>query len=405
MLILLEQVQPLKWFTSVKIALPGEAFVAYAFFCVTVESISSMADAFASEFDGRFDRLYIHFDVRDHFLKLDTFIKTAENARKVIDALDETFFDGGLEYELIVLPPEEGTFLSKLALWISGGTTVVFGFLNTDVGSAYVEGLTGRNPAEWAQSFGEDHRARIDAFQVETEMPENYETGSGVIAGPPEASPISTDEACKEAAQIVVAMARGVLEKSPDELQKVGMEVGALPDAVDARADFYAACLEDRDVKRVGFTPEDEFPIPRNSFPERARKPTRKPKDEDPPEWFVSMESIYVTSPNWDKEDQKTRQWKGKDQVRRDCYFVIEDAEFWHKVKQKALHVEVLDNLKVQWAFQNIDGRPKNRRVLRVLEFNGDKLTDPLPPAAVRAIVGQYSEYEASNGPRTLFDQ
>lgn len=363
-----------------------------------------MTDALVWEFDGRSDRLYIHFDVSDHFLKLDTFIKTAESARNVIDALDETFFNSSLEYELIVLPPAEGTFLSKLAVLV-GVPGAVFVFINSDVGGAYVEGLTGRSPSEWAKSFGEDHRARIDAFQVETETPENDEAGFDVIEGPPESSPIDTDEACKEAAQIVVAMARGVLEKSPDELHKVGMELGALPDAVDARADFYAACIEDGEVKRVGFTPDDDFPIPRNSFPERAQKPARKPKDEEPPEWSVSIESIYVTSPNWDKEDQKTRQWKGKDQIRRPCYFVIEDAEFWHKVKHKALNVEVLDNLKVQWAFQNTDGRPKNRRVLRVLEFNDDKLAEPLPPAAVRAILGQYSEYEASIGPRTLFDQ
>lgn len=362
-----------------------------------------MTDALVWEFDGRSDRLYIHFDVSDHFLKLDTFIKTAESARKVIDALDETFFNGSLEYELIVLPPAEGTFLSKLAVLV-GVPGAVFAFLNSDVGGAYVEGLTGRSPSEWAKSFGEDHRARIDSVLEESETPAD-ETGLDVIEGPPEALSMSADEACKEAAQIVVAMARGVLEKSQDDLQKVGMEVGALADAVDARADFYAACIENRDVKRVGFTPDDDFPIPRNAFPERAQKPARKPKDEEPPEWSVSIESIYVTSPNWDKEDQKTRQWKGKDQIRRDCYFVIEDAEFWHKVKHKALNVEVLDNLKVQWAFQNIDGRPKNRRVLRVLEFNSDKLADPLPPAAVRAILGQYSENDASIGPRTLFDQ
>ncbi|MDG1129792.1 MAG: hypothetical protein P8N68_11875 [Paracoccaceae bacterium] len=361
-----------------------------------------MTDALVWEFDGRSDRLYIHFDVSDHFLKLDTFIKTAESARKVIGALDENFFNGSLEYELIVLPTAGGTFLSKLAVLV-GVPGAVFAFLNSDVGGAYVEGLTGRSPSEWAKSFGEDHRARIDSALKESERPED-ETSFDVSEGPPEASPASSDEACKEAAQIVVAMARGILQKKPDELQKVGMGVGALPDAVDARADFYAACFEDRDVKRVGFTPEDDFPIPRNSFPERAQKPARKPKDEEPPEWSVSIESIYVTSPNWDKENQHTRQWKGKDQIRRDCYFVIEDAEFWHKVKQKALHVEVLDNLKVQWAFQITEGRPKNRRVLRVLEYNGDKLADSLTPAAVRAILGQYSEYEASISPRTLFD-
>jgi hypothetical protein len=363
-----------------------------------------MTGALVWQLDGRSDRLNIHFDVSEHYLKLDTFIKTAESARKVIAALDETFFNGSLEYELIVLPPAEGTFLSKLALWVSGGTAAVFGFLNTDVGSAYVKGFTGRTPADWAQSFGRDHRDFIDSALDKSDASKEGETSFDVVEGPPEPFPISADHVCKKAAEIVVAMTRGILEKSPDELQTVGMEVGTLPDAADARADFYAACIEDRDVKRVGFTSEDDFPIPRSSFPERAQKPARNPKDEDPPEWSVAIESIYVTSPNWDKEDQKSRHWKGKDQIRRDCYFVIEDAEFWHHVKNKALHVEVLDNLKVQWAFQSVDGRSKNRRVLRVLEFNGDRLAYPLPPEAVRAILGQYSDYQANIEQWTFFD-
>lgn len=363
-----------------------------------------MVDALRWEFDGHSDRLYLHFDVTEHFLKLETFIKTADSARKVIEALDQTFFDGKLQYELIVLPPAEGTFLSKLALWVSGGTAAVFGFLNTDVGSAYVEGLTGRTPAEWAQSFGKEHRGLLDDVLEELNSPSDLDPYMGEHVPAEEISPTEAQDSCKEAAELVVAMTRGILEKSPRELEKIGMEVGALLDAVDARADFFAACIDDRDVKRVGFTPDDEFPIPRNSFPERAQKPPRKPKEEIPPEWSVSIESIYVTSPNWDKEDQITRHWKGKDQVRRDCYFVIEDAEFWQKVKVKALHVEVLDNLKVQWAFQTSDGRPKNRRVLRVLEFNGEKLADPLSPEAVRAILGEYSEYEANIGQSSLFD-
>jgi hypothetical protein len=363
-----------------------------------------MAGALRWEFEGHSDRLYLHFDVSDHYLKLETFIKTADSARKVIEALDDTFFGGSLEYELIVLPPAEGTFLSKLALWVSGGTAAVFGFLNTDVGSAYVEGLTGRTPAELAQSFGQQHRSLIDDALNEVMPPGKMDPNADELDVPAKVLRIEAQDACKEAAQVVVAMTRGILEKSPRELERIGMEVGTLPDAVDARADFYAACIDDRDVKRVGFTPDDDFPIPRNSFPERAQKPPRKSKEEVPPEWSVSIESIYVTSPNWDKEDQIARQWKGKDQVKRDCYFVIEDPEFWQKVKIKALHVDVLDNLKVQWAFQNVDGRPKNRRVLRVLEFNGDNLADPLSKEAVRAILGDYSEYEAKTGQPSLFD-
>lgn len=325
------------------------------------------------EFDARSDRLLIHFDVDDNFLKLDTFVETAESTKQVIEAFNSTFFQGSLDYKLVVLPPESGTFLSKLAVVVVVGGAV-FHFLDTDIGASYVEGLTGKSPAEWAGEIGQDHQERIQTIRAvvsqDDDEPEENEDASELAMSVPD-----DDEAlCRTEARIVVAMTRGVLEKSNDELMKIGMEFGELPDALEARADFFAACLEDRDVNRIGFSGDGDFPIPRNQFPERAQKPARKEEDDESPEWTVTIENIYVTSPNWDQEDQKSRQWKGKDSVRRDCYFVIDDAEFWHLVKRKELRVEVLDNLKVQWAFQVTDGRPKSRRVLRVLEFNGDKL-------------------------------
>ena len=362
-----------------------------------------MTEVLPWEFDARSDRLFIHFDVDEHFLKLDTFVETAESARKVIDALNSTFFQGSLDYELIVLPPESGTFLSKLAVLV-GVPGAVFAFLNTDVGSAYVEGLTGKPPTEWAKELGQDHQERIQTLQ-ELVAPEDAEPQDGEeTLEPTVPAPDDDEAACRTEAMIVVAMTRGVLEKSNDELAKIGMEIGDLHDALDARADFFAACIEDRDVKRIGFSSDDDFPIPRNQFPERAQKPARKEKDDEPPEWTVTIEDIYVTSPNWDQEDQNARQWKGKDSVRRDCYFIIEDAEFWHLVKRKELHVEVLDNLKVQWAFQVTDGRPKNRRVLRVLEFNGEKLAEPLTPDAIKALLGDFTTADAPGGQPTLFD-
>lgn len=358
------------------------------------------------EFEGGTDSLFIHFDVKDHFLKLDTFIQTAESVRGIIEALNENFFQGTLEYEVIVLPPEAGSFLSYLKFCIGTGAAAVVAFLYSDVGSAYVEGLTGKPLAEWAQEIGEDHR---DILERDYEMLEPVEERLSYIAGsapmPPAETKHESDEpACRSSARIVVAMTRGVLELDNDELAKIGMEVGNLPDALDARAEFYAACIDDKDVERIGFTPDADFPIPRNSFPERAQKPTRKEKEDEPPEWTISIESISVTSPNWDEEDQKSRQWKGKDQIRRDCYFVIEDAEFWRLVKKKDLHVEVLDNLKVQWACQFTDGKPKNRRVLRVLEFNGDKLAVPLTDVAIIAILGDYSTTNTRRSRPSLFD-
>lgn len=362
-----------------------------------------MTEVLPWEFDARSERLFIHFDVDDHYLKLHTFVETAESATKVIDALNTTFFQGSLDYELIVLPPESGSFLSKLAVLVGVPAGAFFAFLNSDVGSAYVEGLTGKAPAEWALQFGRDHQEQIQTLQDMVAPEDEEPSGEDKVSESPEPLPDDEEVDCRRCAQIIVAMTRGVLEKSNDQLTEIGMEIGNLPEALEARAEFYAACAEDRDVKRIGFSNDDDFPIPRNQFPERARKPPRKEEHDESPEWTVTTEEIYVTSPNWDQEDQKTRQWKGKDSTRRDCYFVIEDAEFWHLVKRKDLHPEVLDNLKVQWAFQVADSRPKNRRVLRVLEFNGDKLAEPLTPDAIHARLGIFKTADPPREQPSLF--
>ena len=83
---------------------------------------------------------------------------------------------------------------------------------------------------------------------------------------------------------------------------------------------------------------------------------------------------------------------------------MIEDAEVWGRIKRKELHFQGLDRLKVEWAYQLEDGKLKNHRVLRVLEFNEAKLADPLTLDAISAILGNYSTADASRSGPSLLD-
>lgn len=358
-----------------------------------------MARVFGWDFEERSGILFLHFDVQENFLKLDTFVKTAESVQEIVASIDDAVFGGQLDYEIIVLPPENGSFLSKLAVWIGSGGAAAFAAINTPVGAAYIEGLTEQPPAYWAEKLGEQTRELIEAA-IEHEL---IEPGVSDSAGEWEADESAARGACNASAEMVVALTRGVLEKPNTELESLTVSLGTPSDALQARSDFYSACLNDPNVRAIGFSPEDYFPIPRNSFPERAQKPTRRLDEESTPPWIVSVENIYVTSPNWDKDDQSSRQWKGKDLSRRDCYFIIDDEEFWRLVHGKDLRVDVLDNLKVQWAYQVLDGRPKNRRVLKVLEFNGKTLAQPLDPDEVRAILGDYTDRHSAINQPSLF--
>lgn len=343
-----------------------------------------------------------HFDVDDHHLKLSTFVSTAEKVRSVIEALDEVFFFNVVEYDILLLPPSEGGFLSRLAIVVSGGVTAIFAFLNSDVGAAYVKGLTEKSPAEWAEDFGESHRQELLKHSQYTE--DDISEEERAVNGQRHFLHTRDDiESCKNSAQILSALAQGVFEKSNEELKDLGLGSTNFSKLTSARADFYAVCMNDRDIRGIGFSEGHDFPIPRNQFFERSSFAWRD-EDDIEPDWYVGIENIFVTSPNWDVDDQKSRQWKGKDQALRDCYFVIDDMEFWDLVENKLLRVDVLDALKVQWAFQIHEGRVRSRRVLRVLEFNGEQLAEPLPDEAVRAIVGEFMSTKKDGGQASLFD-
>jgi hypothetical protein len=57
----------------------------------------------------------------------------------------------------------------------------------------------------------------------------------------------------------------------------------------------------------------------------------------------------------------------------------------------------------VQWAFQGKPECPNNCRVLRVLEFNGERLAKPLTDDELIGALGKLAQPEV-NGQRGLFD-
>lgn len=337
---------------------------------------------FIQGFGSPAELIFLHFDVTQHHLKLETFIAIANSTKRIIDKLNSEFFEDNLIIELIVEPPRNGSFLSLLKICFKGTAITggaAFAFLNSPVGAGFVEGLTDKTPAEWARLLGEaNSRTAADVLDKSSEKP---------LAEKQSAKPI-IDQKC--AIKIMVSMTQGVLEKDNVELKQIGLENGDMVEILHARADFYEACVQNNDILRVGFSEENDFPIPHRSFPERAQRPLRKEPDDNDTELIVDIETIYVTSPNWDQEDQSMRKWKGKDSARKDCYFSIQDANFWQLVRQKELHVQGFDKLKVQWAYNNAAGKPKDRKVLRVLEYNDEKLGEPLSHESLISLVGPH---------------
>jgi len=334
----------------------------------------------------------LHFELIEHSLPLNEFIDTALSAQEIIHCFNNQFFEGHAQYEIVVLPPIPGTFTSLLAIrpklrkaaLVTGaiGGSLLW-FIESDVGKGYVKGLTGHEPAYWAAQLGESHNDTIEHLIDPGEVEKQHECAMLILA----------------------ETTKGFLEKDSVSLRKSDISKQKFYDAYKARNQFYQACFQYGAIEGVGFDGTDNFPVKRNNFLSYVVDLPRKEEELLNPNWLVGIEFVYVTSPNWDREDDQ-RGWKGKGSDGKTIFFSIEDEEFWKLVQSVALHTKVVDVLKVQWAFSEGNGNKKNIRVLRVLEFNQDIISEPLDDRELRVILKNYDRPPVSPAPEqiSLFD-
>ena len=318
--------------------------------------------------------LPIHFDVPENYLPLATFVDTANQTRAVIDAFNREVFAGNLQFDIFVLPPEEGSFKTRLAVALLAAGGIVWSFAESDIGKAFIKGLTMHEPAHWAAIAGSLVRNQLIESKKDSQLVKVEE------------EPLRLRQQIETI--IVTESAKSFLQKPETELSRIGIRPQTFRDAYEARNEFYKACLKDTNVHALGFDEEEHFPITRRDFVTLQVAVPPKEKEPDIEPWQVETILLKVTSPNWDREDRQ-RQWKARDPNSRDRFFRMDDEYFWRLVSEQAISPHIIDRILVQWAF--IGDQRRHARVLKVLEYNGERIGEPLNDDALRAILGAYS--------------
>ena len=312
----------------------------------------------------------IHFDVPEHVLPLDTFVETAEQTAALIRALGEELANGKLVFQVVVIPPAEGSFKTRLGVIVVAGAVALWGFIESDIGKAFVKAISLHEPAHWSEQLGQAIRDTV--IDIASEEPEDEDE----------------EALCAAVAEVLVELAADFLQADTDKLQASGITVERYRAAYAARNQFYEACEQTPDLQGVGFSEAAIFPVQRTDF---VRLQVRLPPKEDEPEpWIAGLTILKVTSPNWNRDD-RARQWKGRDPKGRDRFFRIDDEHFWLLVRQERLNPHIIDTIEVQWAFQGTHDNPRNAKVLRVLKFNEETLAEPLDNRALDAILGAFT--------------
>jgi hypothetical protein len=305
--------------------------------------------------------IILHFDVPEHYIPLNQFIDTARSAQDIIESFNKEFFEGKAKYEIWVRTPEPGGLTEVLAV-IFTCMTSVWAFLCTDIGRAYIKGLTDQDPTYWADQLGKKTR---------------------------QLSEIDKQRLC---AIIIAMMVTGFLQRDTPDLEKIGLSQEKFRKAYIARNKFYEACIENEEVRGLGFDRSHVFPITRAEFSDFIVDLPSPPEIQEIEEaicWKFDTADLLVNSPNW-KRDSK-RKWQGSTPEKQDIAFVIEDENFWEHVNLKDISPNITDNMQVQWIYQNNAAKPTNARVLRVLSYNGKEISAPLTDAELDAQVNNLS--------------
>lgn len=286
-----------------------------------------------------------HFDIDRQSIPLKQFVDTASSSRTILDEFNEQIFDKKIRYELRVLPPEPGGFVEALGLIILEGVGLAWSALGTDVGKAYFKGLTGEEPSDLAEKFGQKTR-RLLKKKATASGELSTESEVNTVAIPIEAEIVSDAD---RDADLLVKFLISFLAANIDKLEKVGITPTKFRKAYAARNVLYKACIDNPEIDGLSFDRSHEFPLKRADFlrliiqiPDQVEVNTDAPMS-----WSVEAVDIVVNSPNWKRDGRK---WQAASNKFQDIAFSIEDATFWHHVQIKDIQPDIRDNMRVQWA-------------------------------------------------------
>jgi len=345
----------------------------------------------------------ILFNVPEHYVRVETFVASAEATQRVVQAFSSEIFGNNLTIDLVVVAPEPGSLRQILkvsikiakysGITIGGAWAIIFSAiqaLETDFGKAAVEGFTGQSPSEIAREFAQkisDTRA----------VDENEDLEPFVEDG-------ATREVCVLLGKLLSQMSSRALASPRQDLDRSNISPELKFELADAQADVFEACMSDDLVKSIEFEDSGAPPIPRSDFVLRAVHPPRPEREIEPAgEWLVSVESVIVTSPNFVFEEQESRKWKGRTLDGRSLLFTIDDQEFWSKSHRRELKFTENTILNVQMATRVHKGKTKEIRAVRVLKIDDLDIGRPLDENALTAILGSLAKQVSDERQSSLF--
>lgn len=293
------------------------------------------------------------FEKKQPTISFSTFQKCSAGVLDAYRSAEVALFGSTSQVELELGAFEDGSFKT----WFGGVAIATVGWAGLEFLDGFVEGATGKTVAQYGQIAGEF------ISRGATESVDNI------------AKMMAVAETCS-----------AILSADNDTFERI---ISERPEAVDlgllGRMKFYEACKNDQEIPAVRFGESPSaIRVTRDEFGSRSRRHRIDPHPTDGligilGEWRYAVLEIVVTSPTWDREDHQ-RKWKGRLPDGKYIYFDISDSGFWKRVLDRELETASPDLMTAQILYQDVNGRYKSAKAVKILKFNDQEISIGLGP-------------------------
>lgn len=183
----------------------------------------------------------IHFDVPEHYVRVETFVSAALAAQQAVEALNRVYFDNRLILDVVVFAPESGSIKEYIGVKIRqlpGAAVVVWAMvqvMDSNTVQDVSRELFGSTPSEMIVGAIQHTKEVIHSLTDEVEKT------------PPKVEKEFLEEILSISASNSLAMEREEIERAkiPDQLKY---------ELREAQSVLFEDALKDSTVRAIGFT-------------------------------------------------------------------------------------------------------------------------------------------------------
>ncbi len=289
--------------------------------------------------DGTHAEIIYHFKVAQHRIPLTLSIDAGQVTKDILDDFNRQFFSGKLKYDLHALPSEEGSLVKPILVTLHI-TASVLGIATSIV---YL------NDRFFTES---------SANNVSDEDTQSYKLD---------------EDTEKLLVNCMAGMPIYFLSHDVDKLSANNITPDKFRKSFKSRNKFYETCMKNKEIQGLSFSRTGGFPIKKENFESFLVK------NLDDKYFTHNIVDIVVSSPN---SKRKGRGWQTLESIT----FHIDDDNFWKYVYDKTITPRVQDKMKVQWVYENSKSKPQKVRVLKVISYKGDPISEPLSEKEIQKI-------------------